>query len=314
MENDKIKINKDLVNVNGFLGELTRDFDHQATHRGLGFQVFGPEESDYLYTDPYRLEQILRNLISNALKFTHSGSVTLEYKVLKGESIVQFSVKDTGIGIAPDRLSNIFDEFEQESIDTTRNYGGTGLGLAIVRGLCLKLEGRVEVSSEQGKGSAFLVSLPYDSNVIEDKLKLLRERKVLEKGIDKCIANRNSSILIVEDNEVNIQVLTKRLERLGFKNVVVAHNGAAALEVLNNQSCDIVLMDIQMPILNGLEATSKIRAGEVRKENSNIPVIGLSANSFDIDREAGFAVGMNDYIGKPLSLSNIIEVLNKYLI
>jgi CheY-like chemotaxis protein len=259
--------------------------------------------------DPTRLTQIVFNLISNAIKFTHSGNVWVSVKCLEDRHNivnVDFSVRDTGIGIEKDNLEAIFEPFTQESISTTRQYGGTGLGLAIVKRL-LELQGlHMTVTSTPGQGSEFSFSMEFPVSteripVPEIKLQPPLEPATAESG-DGLSQLR---VLIAEDNMVNVMLMKKLFSKWGIT-PTVAENGERAIEMVQYGNFDIILMDLQMPILNGFDAAMEIRKMRDPKK-ANIPIIALTASAlFDI-KERVFNSGMNDYVSKPFKPEELKE-------
>ena len=260
---------------------------------------------DVLVGDPVRLHQIILNLVSNAVKFTSKGKITVSVHLLYEDLekvIIEFAVTDTGIGIPEDRLGKIFENFQQASSHTSRLYGGTGLGLAIVKQLIEPQGGTIRVKSEVGQGSTFSFTLSFLKTTAEAEL----ENEITE--LDTEI--KNIKVLVVEDIPLNQLLMKTLLDDFGFERDI-AENGKVAIEKLKEKDYDVVLMDLQMPIMNGFEATEYIR----KTMNSKIPIIALTADVTTVDLAKCKAVGMNDYLAKPvderLLYSKIIGVLNK---
>ncbi|TPE43147.1 PAS domain S-box protein [Pontibacter mangrovi] len=243
--------------------------------------------------DPYRLNQVLLNLLGNAIKFTdQGGSVTLDCKILedKEESItVEFSVTDTGIGIPSSKMSYIFEGFSQAYANTTRKYGGTGLGLSISKTLIEMQKGRIWVESEENKGSTFRFILTYQKSDEVENAQLIPVIDYASLGAIR--------VLLAEDNEVNVLLAQSILEGWGAK-VDVALNGQEAVNLAEKNVYDVILMDIQMPELSGVEATQLIRRF-TDPAHANVPVIALTANALKGDAEKYMAAGMNEYLSKP---------------
>jgi len=240
--------------------------------------------------DPVRLHQIILNLVSNAVKFTTEGKITIEVSLLNEdeESVtIEFAIKDTGIGIAEAKIEHIFENFQQASSDTSRLYGGTGLGLAIAKQLVETQGGTITVKSKLKEGSTFSFILPFKKTNAEP----VSEKEMVEL-YEKV---KNIKVLVVEDIVLNQLLMKTLLDDFGFENDI-ADNGKIAIEKLQNKSFDIILMDLQMPEMNGFEATRFIR----NKMNSQIPIIALTADVTTVDLEKCKAVGMNDYISKPI--------------
>ena len=243
-----------------------------------------------LLGDPVRLHQIILNLVSNAVKFTNKGTITVSVKLLKEDAnfaTINFTVKDTGIGIPSNKIVQIFDNFQQASSGTSRLYGGTGLGLAIVKQLVEAQEGTISVESVMGKGSIFGFTLTFL------KTKANAETDVDDLELDTDL--KNIKVLVVEDIALNQLLMKTLLDEFGFE-CDIASNGKIAIEKLKKNVYDIILMDLQMPEMNGFEATEFIR----NKMNSTVPIIALTADVTTVDLAKCRSVGMNDYIAKPV--------------
>ncbi|MEW6076978.1 MAG: PAS domain S-box protein [Thermodesulfobacteriota bacterium] len=257
--------------------------------------------------DPVRLRQILINLCDNAVKFTKAGSVTVRISsVTMSASTVtlMLAVADTGIGIPAEQHQKIFDSFTQVDASTTRRYGGTGLGLAITKRLVALLGGEIGLSSELGKGSTFWFVMPFE--------KQIRQPPVRENvSVPGNIPDRRSplNILIVEDNPISLKVIAQMVEKLGHS-FSIALNGAEAVEAFNGQEFDLVLMDIQMPVMDGITATRRIHAMQ-RESGRRVPVIALTANAMVGDRERILGQGLDDYVAKPLKLDTLKAVIQR---
>ena len=245
---------------------------------------------DVLLGDTTRLHQIFLNLVSNAVKFTPKGEINVKVRLLSEDEekvTVHFSISDTGIGISEDKMELVFNNFQQASSSTSRLYGGTGLGLAIVKQLVEAQGGNISVKSKLGEGTTFNFTLSFGKTSEEAK----SEFEFIE-SVDEI---KNIRVLVVEDIPLNQLLMKTLLEEFGFK-MDIAENGKIAIEQLQKNSYDVVLMDLQMPEMNGFEATTYIR----NTMNSNIPIIALTADVTTVDLEKCKAVGMNDYISKPV--------------
>jgi PAS domain S-box-containing protein len=257
------------------------------------FKEFDPSIPKVLVGDPVRLRQVVLNLISNAVKFTSHGSITMGMKLKKEDSdnaTLEFSITDTGIGIPANKIDSVFEMFEQAGNNTTRLYGGTGLGLAIVKQLVENQGGNVWVKSEPGKGSSFGFSLTFGKTDVKIQTEAeaettLRPRKKI-KGIH---------VLVAEDNTLNQLLMKTILSDFGFT-LDIAPDGKTAMEKLEKTRYDIVLMDLQMPGASGFEVTEFVR----QKLRSGVPIIALTADVTDADVKKCKAVGMNDYVSKPV--------------
>jgi PAS domain S-box-containing protein len=258
---------------------------------------------EVLVGDPVRLHQIILNLVSNSLKFTTKGQITVSVDLIHEDNktvIIQFAVTDTGIGIAAEKIPTIFENFQQATSGTSRLYGGTGLGLAIVKQLVETQGGSIEVESQIDHGSTFSFTLSFLKTKAEAK------SEPLETKLDSEI--KNIKVLVVEDIALNQLLMKTLLDDFGFERDV-ADNGKIAIEMLQKNSYDIILMDLQMPEMNGFEATEYIR----NTMNSHIPIIALTADVTTIDVAKCKTVGMNDYIAKPVDekvlYSKIVELV-----
>ncbi len=266
---------------------------------------YDPRIPEVLVGDPVRLHQIILNLVSNAVKFTTKGKITVGVRLLSEDeekATIEFSVTDSGIGIAENKLGKIFENFQQASSGTSRLYGGTGLGLAIVKQLVEPQGGSIHVTSKVNVGSTFSFILNFQKTNAEAES---------EMGIEELDEEiRNIKVLVVEDIALNQLLMKTLLDDFGFERDVAA-NGKIAIEKLQTKTFDIVLMDLQMPEMNGFEATEYIR----NKMNSKIPIIALTADVTTVDLEKCKAVGMNDYIAKPvdekLLYSKIVGLVKK---
>jgi PAS domain S-box-containing protein len=257
--------------------------------------------------DPIRLHQIILNLISNAVKFTSKGKITVAVRLIKEDienTTVEFAVTDTGIGIPEEKIVAIFDNFQQASSATSSTYGGTGLGLAIVKQLVESQGGFIKVISKEGEGTTFSFRLTFEKTTTNAE----EETEIL--AVDKI--GKNIKILVVEDIPLNQLLMKTLLDDFGFE-CDIAKNGKIAIEKMKISSYDLVLMDLQMPKMNGFEATEYIR----KKMNSNIPIIALTADVTTVDLDKCKSVGMNDYIAKPvderLLYNKIVSIIRQAL-
>ena len=268
-------------------------------------QVYDDKIPTNIIGDPVRLHQIILNLVSNAVKFTTKGKITVSVDLLHEDAenvIIQFAVTDTGIGIAEEKIEKIFENFQQASSGTSRLYGGTGLGLAIVKQLIEPQGGNIIVKSKVNEGSTFSFTLPFQKANVDAEL----ENEILE--LDSEV--KNIKVLVVEDIPLNQLLMKTLLDDFGFQ-YDMAENGKIAIEKLKNNDYDIILMDLQMPVMNGFEATEYIRNTMISK----IPIIALTADVTTVDLAKCKAVGMNDYLAKPvdekLLYSKIVTILKK---
>ncbi len=281
-------------------------FETKIREKNLALIIdFDNKIPDVLVGDPVRLHQIILNLVSNAVKFTTTGTITVSVHLFsenEATSTIEFTVKDTGIGITKDKIEKIFDNFQQATSGTSRLYGGTGLGLAIVKQLVEPQGGTIRVESKIGEGSAFIFTLPFQKT----KEKASSEIDIIELDTE----NKDIRVLVVEDIALNQLLMKTLLDDFGFECDITA-NGKLAIEKLQTKAYDIILMDLQMPEMNGFQATEYIR----NTMHSKIPIIALTADVTTVDVAKCKAVGMNDYIAKPvderLLYSKIVGFLKK---
>ncbi len=302
----KMTFEKIPFRMSASLSAMLHLFESKAQEKNIELILdYGNNIPEILEGDPVRLHQIILNLISNAIKFTHGGTITVQVRLLsedENKSTIQFSVIDTGIGIDEDKIDSIFENFHQASSNTARLYGGTGLGLAIVKQLVEAQDGSLEVKSVFGQGSTFSCTLSFNKTDISLEPEV---NYVEEDNTDRVI-----KVLVVEDIALNQLLLKTLLDDFGFERDI-ASNGKIAIEKLQKKSYDIILMDLQMPEMNGFEATEHIR----NTFHSNIPIIALTADVTTMDVAKCRAIGMNDYIAKPVDekvlYSKIVGLVKK---
>jgi CheY-like chemotaxis protein len=306
MEAGKIVFEKTEFELVSMLDDMKRSYSHRAQEKGISFTI--DKSADLpptLIGDPIRLNQILSNLLSNAIKFTSEGGVTLKASVrehLEGRALLEFSVADTGIGIAMDKLEEIFESYAQASADTTRKYGGTGLGLAICKRLVDLQGGKISVESELDKGSVFTFTIEYSVPATETK--------VADQGAgDTMKALAGKRILVAEDNKINFFVANKFLESWG---VIVTHveNGSLALDEIGRQEFDLILMDLHMPVMDGIEATRIIRSSSDSRI-SKIPIVALTAAVMSEANDKIENLSINDYVLKPFKPKDLYDRIAK---
>ena len=283
-----------------------------AAAKNLNLSVsIEPEAPTQLIGDPARLEQVLSNLLNNAIKFTVEGEVSLSVKCIEqtaAQASLLFAVHDTGIGIPNDKQELIFQPFTQADGTVTRQHGGMGLGLSIARRLVEKFGGRLWAESEPGKGSAFRFTVIFE--VAPPPAPALEEAASEDSG--SLVASEAAlSILVAEDNLVNKTVITRILEKRGWV-VEAVENGQAAVELSAENHFDVILMDVQMPVLDGYNATVAIRARE-RATGRHVPIVGLTAYAMQGDRERCLLAGMDAYLAKPMKAAELYEAIEKIL-
>ncbi len=305
IEAGRLEVESIEFDLKKLIGTIIESFKIMAKNKGLELKsTIDKETQTFLIGDPARLTQILNNLISNALKFTEKGEVELSVRQTDNwekKVRIEFSVSDTGIGIPKERTKTIFESFTQASGSTKRLYGGTGLGLTISKQLTQLQGGELWLDSEEGQGSTFYVALEFGKGEGKD---LKAVETVSELGNISILKGRH--ILLAEDNLVNQKVMRRFLERWQVEMTIV-ENGKQAVEALKKSSFDLVLMDLQMPEMDGYEATNKIRAlsDPSRRE---VPIVALTAAALQEVKEKVFASGMNDFVTKPF---NPVELQQK---
>ena len=310
IEARRLELAREDFDLRRTLAGVARTLRPQAARKGLSLSLaVSPDVPRFVRGDQGRLRQILLNLVGNALKFTEQGGVALAARACDaanrhpGKHLVEFVVADTGIGIPRDRLEGIFDMFTQADASVSRHYGGTGLGLAICRELSRLMDGVIEAESRPGQGSAFRVRLPLE----QAKSQPVAPPEKHLPGVPP-LPQRPLHILLAEDNPVNIKVAATYLARHGHK-AVVAENGRLALGRLSEQPFDLVLMDVEMPEVDGLEATRRLRAGQAGPVNRDIPVVAMTAHALSGAMERCLAAGMTGYLPKPLDFQALDAIL-----
>lgn len=301
----KMVFEKELFDINRLLKDIVFLFGSDANKKTISINYeLNHDDTHWFYGDELRIRQILTNLVSNAIKFTDSGSILLSVIINrkpKQEMDVIFLVQDSGIGIEQSKLISIFKSFSQADTSTTRKYGGTGLGLSISYRLCELMGGKMSVVSSYGIGSTFKFQLPLtgpDGDMtVNDKTD--QEKSVLQ------MRKVPMSILIVEDNIINQKVIIGFMKKIGYK-VDISENGQQAIEAIENKKYDIVFMDMQMPVMGGIEATQII----IDKYGDNSPIIiAMTANVLEKDKEECLAAGMSDFLPKPISMKSLLSIL-----
>jgi signal transduction histidine kinase/CheY-like chemotaxis protein len=303
IEAGRLTVEETVFDLRATCEDIHRLLLQPAAERGLDLHLqYDPQVPQFITGDPVRIRQIVLNLASNAVKFTDRGSVRIEVS-RPDTAHLKVSVIDTGIGIAPEQQAKLFKRFTQADSSTTRRYGGTGLGLAISKQLVELMRGQIEVTSTQGKGSTFSFTLPL--------LETAQQRApVAPKPVVRA-ERSGRRILVVEDNIVNQRVAQHMLLRLGHV-VDLAQNGREALERLSADPYDLVLMDCQMPEMDGFEATTHIRRPDSGVLDHDIPIVAMTANAFDEDRERCLAAGMNDFLSKPVHRPTLEHMIEKW--
>jgi CheY-like chemotaxis protein len=322
IESGKFELEYQKSNLHNILNQIIDIIRFDSEQKGILLNLtINKDVPKYVLIDPLRLKQILLNLLSNAVKFTNKGSVDLVIEVEEfnnNKANVRFAVIDSGKGIKKDSQERIFEPFSQEDNSTTRKYGGTGLGLAISNKILGLMNSRLELISDYKKGSTFYFDLLLENADHHPENETLDRNDILELEVDfeevnayNQIETYNATkkILVVEDNKINM-LLTKTLIKKILPKAIIyeAINGKIAIQQYQDLQPEIILMDIQMPVLNGYEATE-----EIRKNDKNIPIIALTAGTIQGEREKCIEVGMNDYISKPINKDAFENMLFKWL-
>ena len=304
----KLTIERIDFNLNEVIQNISAVFSHKLKEKNLDFSIHLDNNIPAtLKGDPYRLNQILINLIGNAIKFTHKGSVSLTVSIQKKNAegvLLTFSVADTGIGIKKDKMEEIFESFTQASVETSRKYGGSGLGLSITRQLLQLQQSDISVESEENKGATFHFSIPFGYSKANRKL-FFKGKKL--KDYHGCLQGRK--FLVAEDNEVNQKVIENVLKKAGAV-ADIANNGLEAINYLKQStSYDAIIMDLQMPEMDGYAATKYIR----NVMDISIPIIAMTASALKGEKSKCIEIGMNDYFTKPFEFSHFYEQITNLL-
>lgn len=298
IESGKLKFEKIAFNLTDLVPALVNTFAYQAKEKKLQLDyTIDSKLNRILLGDPVRLNQVLINLISNAVKFTHAGSIHINCSIERQQRDtcwVRFEVSDTGVGIPSEKLTTIFESFSQADASVTRRYGGSGLGLTIVKQLVELQNGRITVRSEEHKGSTFITLIPYTIGRSASVVKTSQ----LDNAVFDNRSTRELDVLLVEDNDIN-RLYAKSILKNWECQVDIAENGLVAIEKIKNKLYDVVLMDVQMPVMDGYEATRTIRLMDSPK--NSIPIVALTANATKKDIEKCIAAGMNDFLPKPFT-------------
>lgn len=312
IEAGKLDIENIEFDIYNELREFIELMNFKAEEKGLELILDMSElAANIIISDPTRLRQIMNNLVSNSLKFTHKGQVKVNVSLKKQNetsAILIVEVEDSGIGIPQEKIDSLFNSFSQSDKSTTREFGGTGLGLTIAKKLCELMGGNIKVQSELGVGSKFRIQIEVGYN--EDS------QMVQNKAESQALNYKNEvKLLLVEDNKTNQMVAEAILEEFGIE-IDIANNGKEAIEILQATPAgtyEFILMDCQMPVMDGYEATRNIRSGDAGDIYTTIPIIAMTANAMRGDREKCFEYGMDDFITKPIDLKLLQQVLVKWI-
>ena len=316
MEKNKVTLEEQPFDLRHCIQESLDLVSDDAKRKGLSLSyqiIYGTPE--WIFSDPIRLRQILGNLLSNAVKFSDSGDVTVSVSSRESESSLDilFAVKDKGIGIPENELDKLFSPFSQIEVSITRKYGGTGLGLAISKKLVELMGGKIWVKSEPGKGSTFFFTISTKAvlsrQMENDKGQMQFKRPLIQESNPEIGTPGRLRILLAEDNLSNRKVILEMLKRLGYR-ADAAADGFEVLQALQRQQYDLILMDVRMPELSGLEAAKQIR--KLWPASQQPKIIAITAYALEGDREKCLAAGMDDYISKPVKIEDLDDALRKY--
>ena len=310
IEAGKLDIEKTEFRIDSVLNEIRNITAFSVSQKGIDFEIDITKELDFnVVGDSLRLQQVILNITGNAIKFTHEGSIKLSVDIAEKQpdfAKLLFSVKDTGIGMTKKQMSKIFGAFDQADSSTTRNYGGTGLGLAISKSLVELMGGKIWLESEPGAGTTFFFTIKF---AIRESRELNGENhdgKNIFRIPERLAGSR---ILIAEDNEINQLIACEYLKEAGFV-YSIANNGAEAVSMAEQNDYDLILMDIQMPEMDGLTAAGIIRS---KKKFDHIPILAMTANAMQSDRERSLKAGMDDHITKPFIPDLMLETICYWL-
>jgi hypothetical protein len=316
IEAEHLTLDHDNFKLGEVMDKLVDMIGHRATAKGLALQVDLPATAAQLVLrgDALRLSQILLNLTGNAIKFTEHGTINIRVKVVADDpSLVtlQFEIQDSGIGISAEDQKRLFTAFEQADGSLTRKYGGTGLGLAISKRLARLMDGDIDVESTPGTGSIFRCRVCLENAGAGAECAVSPAPTFSADSAETQVRNRHAGnrILLAEDEPVNQEVSRSLLEAVGLV-VDLAENGAQALALAKCHRYDLILMDMQMPQMNGIDAARAIRADSL---NRDTPILAMTANAFDEDRQFCLAAGMNDHLAKPVNPNLLFETLLRWL-
>jgi CheY-like chemotaxis protein len=335
IEAGKIELEKIPFDLHSLVQDSVKLFIPAAAGKGTELSADISEGVPvYVRSDPFKLKQVLNNIIGNAVKFTENGSVSVKVSAVEGNAqnvpnaeikeaagyygdaaensrtVLSFEVADTGIGMSGEVQRKLFQVFTQADASTTRKYGGTGLGLAISKKIIDLMGGDIRVTSEPGKGSTFIIRTVMENASPDEAegISALPAEKATEEAAPA--RDKKTRILLVEDIAANRKLATILLQKMGFE-VFTAENGKQAVELCDTEKYDLLLMDCQMPEMDGYEASTIIKASGGK--NSGTPIIAMTANAFESDREKCLAAGMDDYIAKPVGRQKLEECIKRHI-
>jgi PAS domain S-box-containing protein len=320
IEAGKMELESILFNLHSAVETAVFSYKVNAKEKGLLLELsINPDVPIYVCGDPIRLRQVISNLVNNAIKFTQKGYVKVEVSLhtkVGANLLLQFRIKDTGLGISPEEINKIFSPFTQADISSSRKFGGTGLGLSICKSFVTMMGGYIQVESEEGIGSIFTFTVALEEelrmsiNSTESKENIVEPVIVGERTRHNEISSHNIKVLLVEDNEISRYIIINLLQMSGI-HCDIAINGEEAVEACIRESYDIVFMDCQMPIMDGYEATKRIR--EIEGDKKHTVIIAITSNAMKGDDIKCLNYGMDDYISKPVDIKQLTEMINQYV-
>lgn len=314
IEDGKMELESMPFAPQGLIRRTTTIMAPVASSRGLTLNTFNDVPYDIVFEgDPTRLSRILTNLVSNALKYTEAGKIEVRASVAEredGQFVLTMEVRDTGIGIPSDKIGKVFEKFVQADTSTTRKYGGSGLGLTITKDLVELMGGKISVQSTVGFGSTFSVSIPFPLSTYDLAIELQTSEETLENS--GSLAPDQARILVAEDHKLNQVYVRLLFAKMGLTNFKIVDNGQLAFEEWQSGKYDLILMDCHMPVMNGYDATARIRRAE-KKSGGRIPIIALTANAMIGERERCLAHGMDNYLSKPVTHRQLQRLLSCWI-
>lgn len=317
LENMKATLEENIFNIKHVIDDVARMFNARLTEKNLKLNVELPKynnDDELLFkSDKHRLTQVIINLLSNAIKFTEHGSINLNVSIKQqalqsSECVLKIYLEDTGIGMTQDEVRNLFNNYYQ----VKKTNGGTGLGLVISKKIVELMGGTITVNSKKWKGSKFIFTISCKRPSTEDVIAFKYQLNLTIYTSKKNDNTKPLTVLVVEDNIINQKILVTYLEKKGYF-YQVADNGLIAIQKCENYKFDIIFMDIEMPVMNGLDATIHIR-NNLHNINHNTPIIGLSGNANKIQIDEGYKAGMNDYLTKPYHIQDLYRIIENNVI
>jgi signal transduction histidine kinase/CheY-like chemotaxis protein len=294
LQYENYQLQKDIISIKAFISDIHHIFKTSLDQKNLYFKMTHYKDIN-IVSDESLLKQVLTNIISNAIKFTQEGGLYVETDVTEDKQL-KITVEDTGIGMTDEELKRMFKPFSQANKEISKRYGGTGLGLSITRKILSLMNGHIEISSTYGSGTKIIITCPIE----------ISKEKMISKQDDAVTIPKGLNILIAEDNTLSLKATKQLLENIGL-NVEVAKNGIEVLNQYKDYPFNLILMDVSMPKMDGFEATKHLR-----EQDQNIPIIAMTANTYDEHIKACFAAGMTDILYKPFKAKDLYKMIDKH--